>query len=177
MAAMAFTMKVSGVDELATMCETISDRAHARVLPEITRDSANRLNSAIVKNIPVGPRGRKGDTGGWRKAQAQLYAEFIAAGERDATVYAVPLPTHEVLGLREEAEQAIFYPYIVEYGSHNLVAQAPIRSAVNAEGDREFRQMGRLLGKNFVGLAQAIAMGRATPKAIRQAARLDILGI
>lgn len=173
--AIAITMKVSGVDELARNFSTLSDRAHTTVLPTVTRDSANRLNRAIVDNIPVGSRGHEGDTGGWKKSQAQIYAEFIAAGERDATTYAVPLPTHEVLGLKEEAEQGIYYPYGLEYGTRNLVALAPIRQAVNAAGDTEFRQMGRLLGKGFVGLARAHAMGAPlTARQLRAAEKLDV---
>jgi hypothetical protein len=171
----AIDIQVVGVEKLARNFETLSARAHKTLLPAVVRDSANRLNRDIVEKIPVGPRGREGDTGGWKKSQARIFAEFIAAGERDATTYAVPLPTHEVLGLREEAEQTIFYPWAVEYGTSNMVAQAPIRSAVNAEGDREFRQMGRLIGKGFVGLARTFKMGEAlTQRQLAAAEKLDV---
>lgn len=173
--AIAINMEVTGVEELAQNFSTLSDRAHRTVLPAATSDSANRLNRDIVENIPVGPRGHEGDTGGWKKSQAQIYAEFVAAGERDTTTYAVPLPTHEVLGLREEAEQAVFYPWAIEYGTGEMVAQAPIRSAVNAEGDREFRQMGRLIGKGFVGLAKSRLGGQElTARQLAALTRLDV---
>lgn len=172
---LAINIRVSGAEKLARNFETLSARAHKGLLPAVVRDSANRLNRDIVENIPVGPRGHRGDTGGWKKSQARIYAEFITAGERDATTYAVPLPTHEVLGLQEEAEQTVFYPWSIEYGTSNMVALAPIRSAVNAEGDREFRQMGRLIGKGFVGLARTFKMGEAlTQRQLVAAERLDV---
>lgn len=60
-AAIGIDIQVSGVEALARNFETLSGRAHKSMIPPVLEASANRLNDAIVKNIPVGPRDRPPD--------------------------------------------------------------------------------------------------------------------
>ena len=167
---LAIDIKVSGAEALARNFETLSDRAHKQLIPAVLKGSVNRLNNAIVKNIPVGPRGHRGDTGGWRKAQSQTHAESVAGGGRHTTTFAAPLPTEAALGIRSGES---YYPFNVEYGSRFAAALAPIRRAVERLEKSEIGEILDLLGHGLGALAipmgvglllRKVIYGRATPK-------------
>lgn len=168
--ALAIEMEATGVEELARNFETLSARAHKYLIPNVLTASVNRLNGAIVKNIPVGPRGHEGDTGGWRKAQAEIHAEAVKTGGPHSTTYAASLPDDAKLGIRGGES---YYPFNVEYGSRFVAALAPIRSAVNRFERSEWGELLDIMGHGLALLAMVIGpvlllrkaiYGRTTPK-------------
>ena len=157
------SMEVTGVDALARSFETISDRAHKQLIPAVLANSVNRLNTAIVQNIPVGPRGREGDTGGWRAAQARMRAVRIPTRGPHTTTVAMPLPSGADLGIRGDES---YYPFHVEYGTWLHTALAPIRRAVSAFEHSIWGELFDLMGHGLAGLALPIGVGLLLRKAI-----------
>lgn len=169
-AAIAIDIKVTGVEPLAKSFETLSARAHKNLIPNVLARSVNRLNDAIVKNIPVGPRGHEGDTGGWRNAQSRIRPSRMPTRGRHTTTVAALLPEEHKLGIRAGDD---YYPFDVEYGSRIVAAFAPIRRAVNALEKSVFGEILDLFGHGLAGLAipigvglllRKVIFGRATPK-------------
>ncbi len=159
----AIDIKVSGVDELAKSFETLSDRAHKQLIPVVLEKSVNRLNAAIVQNIPVGPRGREGDTGGWRNAQSRMRATRLATRGRHTTTVAAPLPSEQDLGILPGES---FYPLNLEFGTYIHNALAPIRRAVEGLERSVLGEVLDLMGHGLGVLAIPVGVGLLLRKAI-----------
>lgn len=161
--ALEISMEVSGVDELANSFETLSERAHKQLIPAVLTNAVNRLNAAIVQNIPVGPRGREGDTGGWRAAQARMNAVRIPTRSPHTTTFAAPLPSEQDLDIRFGES---FYPLNLEFGTYIHNALAPIRRAVHRFEHSIWGELFDLMGHGLAGLAIPIGVGLLLRKLI-----------
>lgn len=160
---LGITMSVTGVNELASSFETLSARAHKHVIVHVLAGAVSRLNKAIAANIPVGPRGHRGDTGGWRKAQSQIRPGIVPTAGRHTTTVAASLPEEHELGIRPGES---YYPFDVEYGSRIAAAFAPIRRAVNAFEKSVFGEIADLMGAGLGILAIPAGIGLLGRKAI-----------
>lgn len=161
--AIGISMEITGVEELARNFSTLSDRAHKQLIPNVLADSVDKLNRAIVENIPVGPRGHKGDTGGWKQAQSRRRAGVMPTRGRHTTTVAASLPSEHELGIRSGES---YYPFDVEYGSRIAAAFAPIRRAVNAFEKSVFGEIMDLMGAGLGILAIPVGIGLLGRKAI-----------
>lgn len=168
--AIAINMEVTGVEELARSFSTLSDRAHKQLIPNVLADSVERLNRAIVENIPVGPRGHEGDTGGWRNAQSRIRPGIVPTTGRHTTTIAAPLPEDRELGIQSGDD---YYPFDVEYGTRFMAAMAPIRRAVETFERSEWGELLDIMGHGLAPLAmimgpallaRKLIFGRTTPK-------------
>lgn len=160
---LGITMSVTGVNELASSFETLSARAHKHVIVHVLAGAVSRFNKAITANIPVGPRGHEGDTGGWRNAQSRIRPSKMPTRGRHVTTVAAALPEEHELGIRSGDD---YYPFDVEYGSRITAAFAPIRRAVNALEKSVFGEILDLMGHGLSSLAIPIGVGLLLRKAI-----------
>lgn len=154
---------IAGTEKLARNFETLSARAHKQLIPNVLANSVDRLNRAIVENIPVGPRGHEGDTGGWKRAQSQMRASDVPIAGQHTTTVAASLPSEEQLGIRGGES---FYPFNLEYGSRIAAALAPIRRAVDRLEESELGTILALMDTGLGVLALPVGVGLLLRKAI-----------
>lgn len=160
---LGINIQVTGVEPLAKSFETLSARAHKQLIPAVLAGSVNRLNHAIVENIPVGPRGNRGDTGGWKRAQSRMRESDVPTAGQHTTTVAAALPSRHELGIQSDES---YYPFDVEYGSRIRAAFAPIRRAVNAFEESVFGEIMDLMGAGLGILAIPVGIGLLGRKAI-----------